>query len=69
MELKYKNQRIRDLFVYYTNIRPVKVDIKRHEVIIYIKEVDFKEDSPTKEVINGTMSVLLGRKTTLKVVT
>lgn len=66
MELKYKEQKIRDLFVYHTGIYPVEINIHRHEVTIVVKEHDLQEKHIDADTIENVFTTLLGRKTILK---
>lgn len=65
MELKHKEQKIRDLFVYNTNIIPVDIKIKRHEIIITVKSSDLDKYMITEEGIIDTIARTTGRKITL----
>jgi hypothetical protein len=75
VELKYKEQKIRDLFVYHTSVYPIRIDIKRHELIIYVKEHEFNTivenfgiKSKGEKFCNDLMTKLIGRKTMIKFV-
>ena len=68
MELKYKEQRIRDLFVYNTNIFPVSVELRRHEIIITVKQSDVDQQGFTSEGIISHISKVTGRKITLNII-
>ena len=65
MELKHKEQKIRDLFVYSTNIMPVDIRIKRHQIIITVKSSDLEKHMITEEEIVYTIARTTGRKITL----
>ncbi len=65
MELKYKTQKIRDMFIYYTGIVPVSIDIKRHELVITVRGSDLDRRLLTESDAIDIMSQVTGRKITL----
>jgi C-terminal processing protease CtpA/Prc len=67
MQLKYKEQKIRDLFLYNTNIFPVNVDINRHDIIITINKSDLKRKGVTEEGVIKYISKITGRKIKLDI--
>ena len=68
MELKYKEQKIRDLFVYNTNIFPVAVDINRHDVTVTVRSTDIQREGFTSEGVVKHISRLTGRKLILNII-
>jgi len=67
MKLQFKEAKVRDLFLYHTNIMPVSVRIKRQEIIFYIKASHLKEQTMTEDVIKSTMAYRFGRKVSLNI--
>ena len=67
MELKFKKQKIRDLFVYNTNIMPLAIDTGRTEVVITIKKSDLDRSQFTTEGVIAHIARVTGRKITLHI--
>ncbi len=65
MELKHKERKIRDMFIYNTGIIPVEVSIKRHEIIIVVKKADLNKQWLTEDGAVMTIAQITGRKITL----
>jgi len=63
MKLKFKEQKIRDLFIYHTNVIPIDIQVTRHSLIIKVKD----EDVEASEKILPLMEKILGRRVYLDI--
>lgn len=67
MQLKYKEQKIRDLFIYNTNIIPADIQLSRHNIDITIKKEDLEREGFTEEGVIKHIALITGRKIILHV--
>lgn len=67
MELKFKHQKIRDLFVYNTSIMPLAIHTGKSEVTITIRQSDLERSQFTKEGVIAHIAKITGRKVTLHI--
>lgn len=67
MQLKYKEQKIRDLFIYNTNIIPTDIQLSRHNIDITVKKEDLEREGFTEEGVINHISLITGRKIILHV--
>ena len=67
MELKYKEQKIRDLFVYHTSIYPKSIDVGRHKVVISVAKTDADRINLSTQQVEQFFSDILGRRTCIDV--
>ena len=62
MEMRYWDQKIRDYVTYETNLVPVKVDIKRHEVVLVFKQKEVEFRGLAEQEIIDKVQPLIPRK-------
>ncbi len=67
MNLKNKVMKVRDLFVYNTNILPLNIDIKRDKIIITVRQSDLQREGFTGDGVIKHIAKITGRHITLSI--
>lgn len=68
MELKHKEQKIRDMVVFYFGLLPVEVDVDRHDVKIVFEKRDIERLGVSLEDVREKIQPVVPRTLTLDVV-
>ena len=67
MELKYKEQKLRDLFVYHTGIYPKSIRIGRHGIVIAVSWKDLEDNGNYHTHIEQFLTNLVDRKVCIEI--